>query len=86
MGGIDVSSFEEKGDRFDIRARYDSRYRNRLDNFGLIQLRSADGSLVDFHNVASVTIDSGPVQIDRYNRARKVSGRKCRRRSAERNL
>jgi HAE1 family hydrophobic/amphiphilic exporter-1 len=73
MGGIDVSSFEEKGDRFDIRVRYDSQYRQTLDNFGLIQLRAADGSLVDFYNVASVNIDSGPVQIDRYNRARKVS-------------
>lgn len=73
MGGVDVASYEEHGDRYDIRVRYDSSYRDRLDSFGLIQLRGSDGSLVDFYNVASVSIDSGPVQIDRYNRARKIS-------------
>ena len=73
MGGIDVASYEEHGDRYDIRVRYDSKFRDRLDSFGLIQLRSSDGTLVDFYNVASVSFDSGPVQIDRYNRARKIS-------------
>lgn len=73
MGGIDVASYEEHGDRYDIRVRYDSNFRDRLDSFGLIQLRSSDGTLVDFSNVASVSFESGPVQIDRYNRARKIS-------------
>jgi HAE1 family hydrophobic/amphiphilic exporter-1 len=73
MGGKDVASYEEHGDRYDIRLRYDKEYRDHIGTFDLIQFRSSDGSLVDFRSIADVSITDGPVQIDRYNRARKIS-------------
>ncbi|MEP5764261.1 MAG: efflux RND transporter permease subunit [Halieaceae bacterium] len=72
MGGLDVSSYEEFGNRFDIRLRYAENYRDQISKFDLIQLRAADGALIDFRNVAEVNVTSGPAQIDRYNRARKI--------------
>ena len=72
MGGIDVASYEEFGNRYDIRLRLDESYRDQINKFDLIQLRSANGSLIDFRNVAEVSVISGPAQIDRYNRARKI--------------
>jgi HAE1 family hydrophobic/amphiphilic exporter-1 len=72
MGGIDVASFEEFGNRYDIRLRYAESYRDQISKFDLIQLRAADGTLIDFKNVAEVSVTSGPAQIDRYNRARKI--------------
>jgi hydrophobic/amphiphilic exporter-1 (mainly G- bacteria), HAE1 family len=72
MGGIDVASYEEFGNRYDIRLRYDESFRDQISKFDLIQLRAADGALIDFRNVAEVGVTSGPAQIDRYNRARKI--------------
>ena len=45
---------------------------DQINKFDLIQLRSADGTLIDFKNVAEVSVTSGPAQIDRYNRSRKI--------------
>ena len=73
MGGKDIASFQEHGDRYDVRLRFDQEYRDHIGTFDLIQLRSSDDSLVDFRSVADVAIKDGPVQIDRYNRARKIS-------------
>ncbi|GAB5453385.1 MAG: efflux RND transporter permease subunit [Halioglobus sp.] len=72
MGGADVTSYEEFGNRYDVRMRYAEMYRDEIGKFDLIQLRAADGSLIDFRNVAEVNITGGPVQIDHYNRARKI--------------
>jgi HAE1 family hydrophobic/amphiphilic exporter-1 len=72
MGGVDVTSYEEFGNRYDVRMRYAETYRDEIGKFDLIQLRAADGSLIDFRNVAEVNVTSGPVQIDHYNRARKI--------------
>jgi HAE1 family hydrophobic/amphiphilic exporter-1 len=72
MGGIDIASYEEFGNRYDIRLRYAESHRDQINKFDLIQLRSADGTLIDFKNVAEVSVTSGPAQIDRYNRSRKI--------------
>jgi len=72
MGGVDVTSYEEFGNRYDVRLRYAETYRDEIGKFDLIQLRAADNSLIDFRNVAEVSVTSGPAQIDHYNRARKI--------------
>ena len=73
IGGTDITTFEEFGSRYDVRARMDEAYRDDLNKFGLLQMRAADGTLVDFSNVAEVVLASGPAQIDRLNRSRKIS-------------
>ena len=73
IGGTDITTFEEFGSRYDVRARLEERYRDELGRFGLLQIRAANGTLVDFSSVAEVALAGGPAQIDRLNRARKIS-------------
>lgn len=73
MGGSDITTFEEFGSRYDVRARMEESYRDDLSKFGFLQIRAADGTLVDFRSVAEVVLASGPAQIDRLNRSRKIS-------------
>ena len=73
MGGQDIASFEEDGRRHDVRVRLEEHQRNNPEKLGTIQVRAADGRLVDMANVGEFRIDQGPVRIDRYDRARKLS-------------
>ena len=73
MGGSDITMFEKFGSRYDVRARMEESFRDDLSKFGFLQIRAADGTLVDFRSVAEVVLASGPAQIDRLNRSRKIS-------------
>jgi HAE1 family hydrophobic/amphiphilic exporter-1 len=72
VGGVDAVMFQEEGERYDVRVQLEPGQRDELAELGLVQLRARDGSLVDFANVAQLAVGSGPVQIDRENRSRKV--------------
>jgi HAE1 family hydrophobic/amphiphilic exporter-1 len=72
IGGVDAVSYQEDGQRFDVRAQLEPDQRDELSKLGLLQVRARDGSLVDFANVARLAVGSGPVQIDREDRSRKV--------------
>lgn len=52
LGGLDAGSYEENGDRFDIRLRLKTDQRQSLDNVGLIQVRNQSGKLVDFASIS----------------------------------
>lgn len=73
IGGIDVTTFEEYGSRYDVRLRLDEIHRSDISKFDQLQIRGPDHTLVDFRNVAQVVLASGPAQIDRLNRSRKIS-------------
>lgn len=73
VGGVDAGTFESDGKRYDIRVRLEEAQRQDLTQLELIQVRSVNGTLVDLANLANLTISSGPAQIDRQNRARKIS-------------
>jgi HAE1 family hydrophobic/amphiphilic exporter-1 len=72
VGGVDIATYEEDGERYDVRVRLEEEQRDDLVELGLIQLRAEDGSLVDLDNVARLGVGSGPVQIDREDRSRKL--------------
>ena len=72
VGGVDVATYEEGGDRYDVRVRLEEDQRDDLAELGLIQVRGRDGRLTDLENVASLGVASGPVQIGREDRSRKV--------------
>jgi HAE1 family hydrophobic/amphiphilic exporter-1 len=72
VGGVDAVSYQENGQRFDVRAQLDPAQRDEIAELELAQVRARDGSLVDFTNVARLEVGSGPVQIDREDRSRKV--------------
>jgi len=72
VGGVEVATYEEDGERYDVRVRLEEAQRDDLAELGLIQIRSRDGSLTDLENLASLAVASGAVQIDREDRSRKV--------------
>lgn len=73
IGGAEVGTFEAGGRRYDVRVRLEEAQRQRPSQVSLLQTRAASGQLVDIGQVADVAVTTGPVQIDRQDRARKVS-------------
>ncbi|MDH3656415.1 MAG: efflux RND transporter permease subunit, partial [Myxococcales bacterium] len=72
VGGVDASTYEEHGDRYDVRVRLEADQRDEVSKLGLLQVRAADGGLANLSSIARFEVGSGPVQIDRENRTRKI--------------
>lgn len=73
IGGQDIARFKAEGDRYDVRIRLDEAYRNRPEHLERLAVRSNSGRLINLRNVATIREEAGPVQIDRYNRARQIT-------------
>ncbi|MCR9077920.1 MAG: efflux RND transporter permease subunit [Hyphomonadaceae bacterium] len=73
LGGLNVASFEDGGKRYDVRLRLDDLQRETISDLSRVQVRGVDGRLVDVGSVAKIQFASGPAQIDRKDRSRKVS-------------
>jgi HAE1 family hydrophobic/amphiphilic exporter-1 len=73
VGGLDVASFQEEGRRFDVRVRLEEAQRDDLAELAQIQVRAAAGTLVDLANLAKLEVASGPAQIERDARSRRVT-------------
>lgn len=73
IGGVDVATFQDQGSRFDVRVRLEEEQRNELADVGQLQVRSVSGGLVDLSNVAQLRVASGPSEIERENRGRRVT-------------
>ena len=72
VGGVDVATYQEGGERYDVRVRLEEPQRNDLSRLSLLQIPNAKGALVDLDNVASLKIGNGPVEITRMDRSRMV--------------
>jgi HAE1 family hydrophobic/amphiphilic exporter-1 len=73
IGGVDISTYEEGGERYDVRVRLEENQRDDLAKLGLLQVNSATGALIDLDNVAKIEVGMAPVEIDRMDRSRSVS-------------
>lgn len=73
VGGMKAGSFEEFGQRYDVRVRLEENQRDDISKLSLIQVRAANGSLIDISNVARFDVAEGPAQIERQNRARRIA-------------
>jgi HAE1 family hydrophobic/amphiphilic exporter-1 len=73
LGGLDTASFEDGGKRFDVRLRLLEGQRQSLQHLSNVQVKASNGKLVDLGAVSALSYESGPSQIDRYDRARKIS-------------
>jgi hydrophobic/amphiphilic exporter-1 (mainly G- bacteria), HAE1 family len=73
VGGLDVASFQDEGRRYDVRLRLEEEQRDDLAELGQIQVRAAGGALVDLQSIAALGVASGPAQIERDARARRVT-------------
>jgi HAE1 family hydrophobic/amphiphilic exporter-1 len=73
VGGFDVASFQDEGRRFDVRVRLEETQRDDLAELAQIQVRAAGGTLVDLASLAKLGVASGPAQIERDARARRIT-------------
>jgi HAE1 family hydrophobic/amphiphilic exporter-1 len=71
--GIKATTFEEGGERYDVRVQIRPEDRDDLAELELVRVRGAGGSLVPLRNLVVPRVGSGPVQIDRENRSRVVT-------------
>jgi len=72
LAGEKVGSFEDAGERHDVRIQVLPEYRDDPSSLDLIRVRSLRGQLVPLTNVARPQLGEGAVQIQRENRARQI--------------
>jgi HAE1 family hydrophobic/amphiphilic exporter-1 len=72
VGGARITTFQEAGERYDVRVRLEEDQRDEISKLGLIQVRGRDGRLVDLGNLATLSVGSGPAAIERQDRTRRV--------------
>ncbi len=71
--GYKAASFEEGGERYDVRVQVSPEYRDDLEKLELVRVRAQSGALVPLRNLVTPRIGSGPVQIDRESRTRSIT-------------
>jgi HAE1 family hydrophobic/amphiphilic exporter-1 len=73
IGGEPISTFREEQDQIDVWLR--AQHSNRSDPraIGDVTIATPSGELVRLANLASLSEERGPAQIDHYNRQRKVT-------------
>jgi HAE1 family hydrophobic/amphiphilic exporter-1 len=73
FAGIEVTTFEDGGERYDVRLQVKPEYGDEIAELGLVRVRAAGGALVPLENLVRPRIGSGPMQIDREARTRAIT-------------
>ena len=73
VAGFEATTFEESGERYDVRVQVRPEYRDDPSKLDLLRVRAPSGALVPLRNLVTPRIGSGPVQIDRENRTRAIT-------------
>jgi len=73
FAGYKAATFEEAGERYDVRVQVLPEYRDDPDKLSLVRVRARGGALVPLSNLVNARIGSGPVQIERENRTRAIT-------------
>jgi HAE1 family hydrophobic/amphiphilic exporter-1 len=73
LAGEKVGSYEDGGERYDVRVQVLPEYRDDPAKLDLIRVRSLTGELVPIGNVAHPRVEEGAVDVRRSNRSRQIS-------------
>jgi HAE1 family hydrophobic/amphiphilic exporter-1 len=73
VGGEEVSEYKDGDDQFIVRLRLDEQFREDPLRMGDLLVPAAPGRTVKVSDVASLSRESGPASIERYNRQRQIS-------------
>jgi HAE1 family hydrophobic/amphiphilic exporter-1 len=73
INGLVMSQYREEGDEYDIRVRYDEKYRQSLEDIENILIYTPTGAGVRVRDLGTVTESESLPQIDRKNRQRIVT-------------
>jgi multidrug efflux pump len=67
LGSLYVNSFNEFGRYWQVTLQAEGRYRNRVSDVNLLQVRNQWGEMVPLATLATMRPISGPVMVQRYN-------------------
>ncbi len=73
VGGVQVSEYKDGDDQYVVRLRLDEPYRANSLTMGDLLVPALPGKTVRVSDVATLTRESGPASIERYNRQRQIS-------------
>lgn len=73
VGGLEVSTYEEGGEQYDIRLRAGEKFRNDPQALSLVSVPAPAAVPVSLMNVVRLGAQDGPAQINRLNRRRQVT-------------
>ena len=73
VGGLKVSTYEEGGNDYDIRARAERAYRADLAGISSMTVQTKTGKTVPLSSVVKLVSTTGPSQINRLARQRQVT-------------
>ncbi len=73
VGGLQVSTFSEGGEQYEVYARALDVYRRSTDDLRRIAVPSQKLGTVTLDNIVSFVDGTGPSRIDRYNRQKQVT-------------
>ena len=72
IGGKHVSNFEEGGEQYEVWVRLQQTDREKPQDIDKLEVRSLNGAMIDLGNVTTYERETGPSQIQRYNRRRSI--------------
>jgi HAE1 family hydrophobic/amphiphilic exporter-1 len=72
IGGMDVGTFSEAGNRYDIRVRLEEEFRSDPDSILSLYVRTREGGTMELRNLVSIEKGAAPSTITRVNRQRAV--------------
>jgi HAE1 family hydrophobic/amphiphilic exporter-1 len=72
VGGIDVSTFSEGGEQYDVRIRANEDARIDPDRIAQVTVPATGGRSVRLADIVSITEESGPSRISHFGRQRQV--------------
>ncbi len=73
VGGLEVSSYQELGEEYEVHERAEERFRTDVEGLSLLTVPSAKLGAVPIIDVVSIGKAEGPSQINRLNRRRQVT-------------
>ncbi len=73
VGGLDVSTYDEAGEQYQVHVRAMEAYRNSREALSLLSVPSAKAGPVRLENIVQLESSDGPSQINRLNRRRQVT-------------
>lgn len=73
VGGMDVSTYEEDGEQYDIHLQAAEPYRNSREVLNLLTVPSTQAGPVPVANLLTLEASDSPAQINRLNRRRQVT-------------
>ncbi len=75
VGGLEVSTYEEKSEQYEVHLRAERKYRADMEGLAMMTVPSTKAGAVPLLDVIHIEKETGPSAINRLNRVRQISFR-----------